>query len=100
MVSPPVGFYLWSHDTLIFQSLDVSIFDMAFYPVPVKVHGNLLFLGLDYAILLFLLGSAVISFLFCSLLRGLSRHLLFHFGCDILQIGIRHMRMGGVSGLL
>jgi hypothetical protein len=100
MVSLPVGFCPWSHGTLVFQSLDVSIFDMAFYPVPVKVHGNLLFLGSDYAILLFLLGSTVLSFHLCSLLRGLSRHLLFRFGCDILRIGIHHMRMGGVSGLL
>jgi hypothetical protein len=100
MVSPLVRFCLRSHGTLIFQSLDMSIFDMAFYPVPVKVPGNLLFLGLDSAILLFFLGSAVVSFLFCSLLRGLSRHLLFRFGCDILRIGIRHKRMGGVSRLL
>jgi hypothetical protein len=100
MVSLPVGFCLWSHGTLILQSLDMGIFDMAFYLVPVKVHGNLLFLGSDSAIQLFLFGFAIVSFLFCSLLRGLSRHLLFCFGCDILQIGIRHMRMGGASGLL
>jgi hypothetical protein len=78
----------------------MSIFDMAFYLVPVKVPRNLLFLGLDSAILLFFLGSAVVSFLFCSLLRGLSHHLLFRFGCDILRIGICHKRMGGVSRLL
>jgi hypothetical protein len=44
MVSLPVGFCPWSHGTLVLQSLDMSIFDMAFYLVPVKVHGNLLFL--------------------------------------------------------
>jgi hypothetical protein len=84
MVSPPVGFCPWSHGSLVLQSLDMSIFDMAFYPVPVKVHGNLLFLGPDSAILLFLFGPAIISFLF----RGLSRHLLFGFRCDVLWIGI------------
>jgi hypothetical protein len=100
MVSPPVGFCPWSHGTLVLQSLDVSIFDMAFYLVPVKVHRNMLFLGSNSAILLFFFGPAIISFLLCCLLHGLSRHLLFCFGCDILWIGIRHMRMGGVSGLL
>jgi hypothetical protein len=100
MVSPPVGFCPWSHGTFFLQSLDVSIFDMAFYPVPMKVHGNLLFLDSDSAILLFFFCPAIISFLLCCLPHGLSRHLLFCFGCDILRIGIRHMRMGGVSGLL
>jgi hypothetical protein len=78
----------------------MSIFDMAFYLVPMKVYGNLLFLGSNSAILLFLFGPAIISFLFCCLFHGLSRHLLFCFGCDILRIGIHHMRMGGVSGQL
>jgi hypothetical protein len=77
----------------------MSIFDMAFYPVPVKVPGNLLFLGLDSIILLFFLGSAVVFF-FYSLLRSLSRYLLLRFGCDILQIRICHRRMGSVSRLL
>jgi hypothetical protein len=80
--------------------MDMSIFDMAFYPVPVKVHGNLLFLGPDSAILLFFFGPAIISFLFCCLFCGLSCHLLFCFRCDIFRIGICHMRMGGVSRLL
>jgi hypothetical protein len=39
----------------------MSIFDVAFCLVPVKVHGNLLFLGLDSAILLFFLGPTIIS---------------------------------------
>jgi hypothetical protein len=63
----------------------MSIFDMAFYPVPVKVPGNLLFLSLDSVVLLFFLGFAIIFF-FCCLLCGLSCYFLLHFGCDILQI--------------
>jgi hypothetical protein len=78
----------------------MSIFDMAFYLVPLKVHGNLLFLGPDSATLLLLFGPAIIFFLFCCLFRSLSRHLLFDFRCDVLRIRIRHMRMGGVSRLL
>jgi hypothetical protein len=72
----------------------MSIFDVAFYHVPVKVHGNMLFLGPVSAILLFFLSPAIVFLLvrcpFCSL----SRHLLFGFGCDILQIGIYRRRMG------
>jgi hypothetical protein len=100
MVSLPLGFCPWSHGTLVLQSLDMSIFDMAFYPVPVKVHGNLLFLGSDSAILLFLFGPAIIFLLFCCLFHGLPRHLLFGLRCDILWVGICHRRMGGVSRLL
>jgi hypothetical protein len=100
MASPPVGFFPWSHGALVFQSLDMSIFDMAFYPVLVKVHGSLLFLGPDSAILLFFFGPAIISFLFCYLFCSLSRHLLFGFRCDVLSIRICHRRMGGVSRLL
>jgi hypothetical protein len=77
----------------------MSISDMAFYPVPVEVLRNLLFFGLDSAILLFFLGFAVVSF-FRRFLRSLPRHLLFCFGCNILQIGIRHWRVGGMSRLL
>jgi hypothetical protein len=100
MIGPLVGLFLRSHYTLVFQSLDVSISDMAFYPVPVQVPGNLLFLGLDSVILLLFLSSAIVSFLFCSLLYSLSHHLLFRFGCDILRIRIHHWRMGGVGRLL
>jgi hypothetical protein len=39
--------------------LDVSVLDMAFYPVPVEVLGDLLFLGLSSVILFFLFGSAI-----------------------------------------
>jgi hypothetical protein len=85
MVSPPVGLCLRSHGTLIFLSLDVIIFDMAFYPVPVKVPGNLLFLSLDSVVLLFFLGSTIIFF-FCGLLCDLSHYFLLRFGCDILRI--------------
>jgi hypothetical protein len=66
----------------------------------VKVPGNLLFLGPDSAILLFLFGPAIVFLLFCHLFRGLSRHLLFSLRCDVLWIGIHHRRMGGVSRLL
>jgi hypothetical protein len=72
---------------------------MAFYPVPVKVPGNLLFLSLGSVVLLFFLSSAIIFF-FCSLLYGLSRCFLLCFRCDILQIRIHHWRMRSVSRLL
>jgi hypothetical protein len=66
MVSPPLGFFPWSYGALVFQSLDMSIFDVAFYPVSVKGHGDLLFLGPDTAILLyvFFLGPSIIVLLF------------------------------------
>jgi hypothetical protein len=99
MVSLPSGFCPWSHGALILQSLDMSIFDMAFHPVPVKVHGDLLFLGPGSTILLFFFGPAII-FLFYYLFRGLSCHLFFGFRCDVLWIGLRRRRMGGVSRLL
>jgi hypothetical protein len=47
--------------------LDVNIFHVALYPVPVKVSRNLLFFSFGSVILLFFLGSAI-SFFFCSLL--------------------------------
>jgi hypothetical protein len=80
----------------------VSVFDVAFHPVPVKVHENLLFLGSDSAILLyiFLFGPAIVFLLFCCPFCGLSRHLLFGLRCDILWIGICHRRMEGESRLL
>jgi hypothetical protein len=78
----------------------MSIFDMAFYPVPVKVHGDLLFLGPDSAILLFFLGPTVVFLLFYCPFHGLSRHLLFGLRCDVLWIGIRHRRMRVESRLL
>jgi hypothetical protein len=83
---------LRGHGTLIFQSLDVSVLDMAFYPVPMKVPGNLLFLSLSFIILLLFLGSAV-DFFFCSLFSGLSRYFLLCFGRDVLRIRIRHWRV-------
>jgi hypothetical protein len=95
-----LGFCPWSHGALVFQSLDMSIFDMAFYPVPVKVHGDLLFLNPDSAILLFLFSPAIIFLLFCCPFCGLSRHLLFGLRCNVLRIGIHHRRMGGESRLL
>jgi hypothetical protein len=81
-----LGFYSWSYSALIFQSLNVSIFDVAFYPVPVKVHGDLLFLGPDTAILLyiFLFGPAIVFLLVHYPFHSLSRHLLFGLRCDIL----------------
>jgi hypothetical protein len=65
---------------------------MAFYPVPMKVSGNLLFLSLGSIILLFFLGSAI-NFFFYGLLYGLSRCFLLCFGCNVLRIRIRHWRM-------
>jgi hypothetical protein len=64
----------------------MSIFDMAFYPVPVKVHGDLLFLGPDTAILLyvFFLGPTIVFLLFCCPFHSLSCHLLFGLRCDVL----------------
>jgi hypothetical protein len=73
---------------------------MAFYPVPVEVPRNMLFFCLGSAILLFFLGFAIVSLFFHHLLRSLPGHLLFRFGCNILRIGIRHCRVGGVSRLL
>jgi 1-acyl-sn-glycerol-3-phosphate acyltransferase len=78
----------------------MSIANMAFYPVTVKVPWNLLFFSLGSAIQFFFLGFAIISFFFCHLFHGLPRRLLFGFGCNILWIGIHHWRVGGVSGLL
>jgi hypothetical protein len=99
MVSPPSGFCPWSHGALVLQSLDMSVFDMAFYPVPVEIRGDLLFLGPGSAILLFLFGPAIV-FLFYCLFRGSSRHLIFSLRCDVLWIGLRRRRMGGVSRLM
>jgi hypothetical protein len=89
MVGLLVGLCLRGHGTLVFQSLDVSVLDMAFYPVPVKVSGNLLFLSLGSIVLLFLLGSAI-NFFFCGLLYGLSRCFLLCFGRNVLWIRICH----------
>jgi hypothetical protein len=80
--------------------MDVSVFDMAFYPVPVKVHWDLLFLRPDTAILfcIFFLIPAIISLLvhhpFCGLF-----HNLFFGRCDILWIGICR-RIVGCEGQL
>jgi hypothetical protein len=90
--SPPVGLCLGGHGALIFQSLDMSILDMAFYPIPMKVLGNLLFFSLRSIILFFFLGSAIHLFL-CSLLCGQSHHFLLGFGRDVLRIRIRRLRM-------
>jgi hypothetical protein len=65
---------------------------MAFYPVPVKVLRNLLFLSLNFIILLFFLRPAI-NFFFYDLLCGLSRCFLLCFGRNILWIRIRHWRM-------
>jgi ABC-type Co2+ transport system permease subunit len=51
--------------------LDVGVLDMAFYPVPMEVLGNLLFFGLSSVILFFLLCIAIYLF-FCSLFYGQS----------------------------
>jgi hypothetical protein len=40
----------------------MSVLDMAFYPVPMEVLGNLLFFSLRSIILFFFLGSAIYSF--------------------------------------
>jgi hypothetical protein len=79
--------------------LDVSILDMAFYLVPVKVSGNLLFFSFGSVILFFFLGSAI-HFFFCSLLCGLSHHFLLCFGHDVLWIRIRHLKVWSLSRLL
>jgi hypothetical protein len=65
--------------------LDVSVLDMAFYPVPMEVLGNLLFFGLSSIILFFLLGSAIYLF-FCSFFCGQSCHFLLGLGRDVLWI--------------
>jgi hypothetical protein len=65
---------------------------MAFYPVPVKVPGNLLFLSLNFVIMFFFLGSAI-NFFFCGLLCGLSHYFLLRFERDILLIRICHWSM-------
>jgi hypothetical protein len=87
-----VGLCLGGHGALIFQSLDVSVLDMAFYPIPVKVLGNLLFFSFSSVILFFFLSSAI-HFFFCGLLCGQSRHFLLGFRCDVLRIRIHRLRM-------
>jgi hypothetical protein len=84
-VNPPMGLCLGGHGALILQSLDVSVLDMAFRPVPMEVLGDLLFFSLCSVVLLLFFGFAIhlfVSGLFC----GHSRHLLFSLGCDILWI--------------
>jgi hypothetical protein len=90
---------LGGHGALIFESLDMSVLDMAFYPIPVKVLGNLLFFGFSSVILFFFLGSAI-HFFFCSLLCGQSHNFLLCFGRDVLWIRIRRLRMWALSRLL
>jgi hypothetical protein len=74
-VSPPSRFGLRSHGALAFQSLDVSVLDMGFLPIPMEVLGDLLFFILD-PFLLFLL-SLAIRFLVCGILNIVSCHLFF-----------------------
>jgi hypothetical protein len=87
-----VGLYLGGHGALIFQSLDVSVLDMAFYLIPVEVLGNLLFFSFSSVILFFLLSFAI-RYFFCGLLCGQSRHFILSFGRDVLWIRIRRWRM-------
>jgi hypothetical protein len=87
-----MGLYLGGHGALIFQGLDVSVLDMAFYPIPMKVLGNLLFFGFSSIILFFFL-SSTIHFFFYGLLCSQSRHFILGFGRDVLQIRIRRLRV-------
>jgi hypothetical protein len=88
-VNPPVGLRLGGHGTLVLQGLDVSILDMAFFPVPMEVLGNLLFFSLGALVLLLLFGLAI-RFFIRGLFCGRPRHLLLGFGCNIFWIRIRH----------
>jgi hypothetical protein len=79
----------------------VSVFYVAFHPVPVKVHWDLFFLSLDTATSLctFLLGPTIIFLLIRYPFRSLFHNLFFGFRHDILRIGI-HRRMMGCEGCL
>jgi hypothetical protein len=58
-VSPPVGLCLGGHGALVLQGLDMTVLDMAFFPIPIEVLGNLLFFSLGALVLLLLFGFAI-----------------------------------------
>jgi hypothetical protein len=75
----------------------MSIFYMAFHPVSVEVHRDLLFLSLNTATLfsVFFLSFAIILLLVRYLLRGMVLSFLFSLRWDILRVGIRRGLIGG-----
>jgi hypothetical protein len=76
---------LRGHDALVLQGLDVSVLDMGFLPIPMKVLGDLFFFSLG-PILLFFFFSLAIRFSVCGILCVCPLHLLLGFRCDIFWI--------------